>query len=99
MLAVITWPEHLKGLHARIINQPAENVFNTEIVESGENLVLNGDNLDFRTHLEYLRGQIDAECISTGELIELQGLVSHIDKGDVQLLEWAGVPEFEDEEG
>lgn len=43
--------------------------------------------------LEYLRSQIEAEQISTYELIELQGLVEYIDSGDVQLLEWAGVPE------
>jgi hypothetical protein len=46
--------------------------------------------------LEYLRGQIDAECIAWGEIAELQGLAAYIDPGDVQLLEWAGVPEFSD---
>lgn len=45
------------------------------------------------TRLEYLRGQIEAEKISYGELIELQGLAEHIDRGDVLLLQWAGVPE------
>lgn len=44
--------------------------------------------------LEYLRSQIDAECISYGELAELQDLADQIDPGDVQLLEWAGVSEF-----
>lgn len=48
--------------------------------------------------LEYLRSQIEAERISTYELVELQGLVEYIDSGDVQLLEWAGVPEFEEDE-
>jgi hypothetical protein len=43
--------------------------------------------------LEYLRSQIDAEQISYGEIAELQGLTAAIDPGDVQLLEWAGVPE------
>ncbi len=43
--------------------------------------------------LEYLRSQIDAECISMGELHELQGLADQIDPSDVILLEWAGVPE------
>lgn len=47
-----------------------------------------------KERLEYLRSQINAERISTAELIELQGMVEHIDSGDVQLLEWAGVPEF-----
>lgn len=47
-----------------------------------------------KERLEYLRGEINAERISQGELIELQGLAPHIEEGDVQLLEWAGVPEF-----
>lgn len=43
--------------------------------------------------LEYLRSQIQAECISYGEIAELQGLADQIEPGDVELLEWAGVPE------
>ena len=50
---------------------------------------------DTTTRLEYLRGEIRAERISYGELAELQGLAEHIDRTDVELLEWAGVPEFE----
>lgn len=45
--------------------------------------------------LEYLRGEIRAQRISYGELAELQGLAEHIDPSDVELLEWAGVPEYE----
>ncbi len=48
----------------------------------------------YATRLEYLRSQIEAEKISTGEIIELQGLTEYIDSGDTLLLEWAGVPEF-----
>lgn len=44
--------------------------------------------------LEYLRGELRAERISYGDLAELQSLVEHIDPGDVELLEAAGVPEF-----
>lgn len=47
--------------------------------------------------LEYLRGELRAERISQGELIELQGLAEHIKPGDVELLEAAGVPEHEEE--
>lgn len=43
--------------------------------------------------LEYLRTQIRGECISYGELMELQSLADEIDPSDVELLEWAGVPE------
>jgi len=46
-----------------------------------------------KDRLEYLRGEIRAERISYGELAELQSLAPHIDKSDVELLEWAGVPE------
>jgi len=48
--------------------------------------------------LEYLRGEIENERISMGELHELQGLADQIDPSDVQLLEWAGVPEFDEGE-
>lgn len=48
--------------------------------------------------LEYLRGEIEAERISWGEIAELQDLAEHIDPGDVVLREWAGIPEFEEEE-
>lgn len=52
-----------------------------------------------RERLEYLRGEIRAERISWSELAELQGLAERIDPGDIELLEWAGVPEFpEDDE-
>lgn len=43
--------------------------------------------------LEYLRGELRAERISQEELLELESLVEHIDPGDVELLEAAGVPE------
>jgi len=48
-----------------------------------------------KKRLEELRKEIQAERISYGEIFELQSLAKHIDKGDVLLLEWAGVPEFE----
>ncbi len=43
--------------------------------------------------LEALRAELRAERISYGELAELQSLAQYIDKGDVELLEAAGVPE------
>ena len=45
--------------------------------------------------LEYLRGEIRAERISYGEQAELIELTGYIKPGDVELLEWAGVPEAE----
>jgi hypothetical protein len=50
-----------------------------------------------KAKLEYLRGEIRAERISTGEIVELQSLAEYIEPDDVELLEWAGVPEFPDE--
>lgn len=49
---------------------------------------------DTTERLEYLRSQIRAERISWGEIADLQGMADEIDRGDVELLEWAGVPEF-----
>ena len=47
--------------------------------------------------LEELRIELRAERISYGEIAELQDLADHIEPGDVELLEAAGVPEFEDD--
>jgi gas vesicle protein len=51
-----------------------------------------------KRRLEELREEIREERISTGEIAELQSLAQYIDPSDVELLEWAGVPEFEEEE-
>lgn len=50
-----------------------------------------------KARLEYLREQIRDESISMGEIVELQGMADAIDPSDVELLEWAGVPEHEPE--
>lgn len=47
-----------------------------------------------KKRLEYIREELRQERISYGELCELQSLVDHIDPGDVELLEAAGVSEF-----
>ena len=48
-----------------------------------------------KERLEYLRQELRAETISLGELIELQSLAEFIEKDDVELLEAAGVEEFD----
>jgi hypothetical protein len=50
-----------------------------------------------KIRLEYFRQQLRAEGISYAETIELQNLEQYIDKGDVELREAAGLPEFEEE--
>ena len=47
-----------------------------------------------KKRLEYLREELRGERISYGEIVELQSLIPHIEPGDVELLEAAGVPEF-----
>ena len=54
-------------------------------------------NKKIEARLNYLRKQIKNENISYGEIAELQSLTKYIDKGDLLLLQWAGVPEFEKE--
>lgn len=49
-----------------------------------------------KERLSYLRQELINEVISYGELFELQSLAEHIEPGDVELLEAAGVPEFEE---
>lgn len=54
---------------------------------------MSNDASDIKARLEYLRGEIEAERISYGEIVELQSLAAHIDPSDVLLLQWAGVEE------
>jgi hypothetical protein len=49
------------------------------------------------SRLESIRASIRAENVAYSELAELQGLTEYISPGDVELLEWAGVPEFDEE--
>ena len=51
-----------------------------------------------KDRLERLRAAIVAEDISYGELAELEDLARYIDPGDTLLLEWAGVPEFPEDD-
>lgn len=49
---------------------------------------------NIQERLEYLRRELRAERISTGELVELQSYTEHIiESGDMELMEAAGVPE------
>jgi len=49
-----------------------------------------------KARLEYLRTELRNGRISYGELAELEALAKYIEPGDVELLEAAGVPEFEE---
>jgi hypothetical protein len=66
------------------------------LIELGitDEVFMNAERAYAKERLEYLRGELRAESISYGELAELQSLAEHIDEGDVELLEVAGVPEI-----
>ena len=46
-----------------------------------------------KERLEELRSELRTECLSYGEIAELQDLAGHIAADDLELLEVAGVPE------
>ena len=50
-------------------------------------------NKTIQKRLEYLRGEIEAERISYGELSELQSRAAYIDSDDLLLREWVCIPE------
>ena len=64
-----------------------------ELRANGYNRIADAVQSYFNARLEYLRGELRAECISWGELAELQSLAEFIEPGDVELLEPDGVPE------
>lgn len=51
------------------------------------------DEKQAKERLEAIRKEIDNESVSYGEIAELVSLKEYIEPNDVQLLEWAGVPE------
>lgn len=53
---------------------------------------------EIKARLEYIRQELRQERISYGELAELQSLVEYIEPGDVELLEGAGIAEFNEED-
>lgn len=82
--------EHLEDFDQSSLDNEFENIQN-ELMS----MLMSRDK---KRRLEYLRGEIEAERISQLELLELQELREYIDKDDVLLLEWAGVPEGADNE-
>ena len=52
---------------------------------------------EIKARLHDLRHELRNESISYGELAELQSLSDYIEPDDVELLEAAGVPEFDDD--
>jgi len=57
-----------------------------------------GGEVEIEERLEELREELRAGTISYSELAELQSLSKYIDKNDTELLEAAGVPEFEEDD-
>lgn len=46
-----------------------------------------------KNRLEYLRQELKNECISYGELIELENLKDYIEEGDIELLQAINIEE------
>jgi hypothetical protein len=51
-------------------------------------------NKSIKNRLESIRKSIKAEKVYYSQIVELQSLAKYIDKNDIELLEWAGVPEL-----
>jgi len=64
-----------------------------EFLKSYRYLTEEDYNETIKNRLEYLKKQIENENIGYGEIAELESLKDYIDKNDVLLLQWAGVPE------
>ena len=76
---------NMKTVEITSVQQVLDYV-NKQVIELNNTIVS-------KSRLEYLRTELRAERISTGELVELQGLIKYISNNDVELLEAAGVPE------
>ena len=60
---------------------------------SQKNKPMNPNNENIISRLNYLKKQIEKECISYGEIAELQELAQYIPEHETILREWAGLPE------
>jgi len=81
----------MNGGHSRESMRLNERMF---MLETRLKVALNKEkHATIKSRLEYLRGELRAGRMSYGELSELQDMIPFIDKGDVELLEAAGVPE------
>lgn len=87
------WLEKIKGYEPNQIDYDLLDAINCYELETIGGDAYEAIKAEINERLERLRVELRAERISTGELIELQGLASAIDDGDVELLEAAGVPE------
>lgn len=77
-----------------VIQISAEDMATVEVLLNGAELTRDTYKGEIGSKLARLRRALRAERISWGELADLQSLAEHIDPGDVELLEAAGVPEF-----
>jgi hypothetical protein len=87
-----------KGMDGKLINQAIyESYFGMDITAKDitkEIESLLSKESAAKKRLEELRKELRAERISYEEIAELQSLSKYIDKGDVELLEAAGIDEF-----
>lgn len=87
-----TWPEYPCDEHGH-----GECAFTDGGPCTSEQIDREIGRMRVQARLEYLRGEIEAERISYGEIAELQGLAEHIDPSDTLLRQWAGIEENDDD--
>ena len=78
-----------------------DNLLDGVYVRKGTKFAKGGDvktPIKIKKQLESIRKSIQNENVSYAELAELQSLSKYIDPNDIELREWAGIPEFEDGE-
>jgi hypothetical protein len=78
-------------------DQRFDESFRTETCERFVDVIISDLREGIANHLKIYRQALDDEDISTGEILELQGLKEFIRGDDIQLLIAAGVPEFLEE--
>ena len=101
--------EHVGPPEMYLGDAPVNEIQSIDNLIAAQNMVLDAksvgtnepslfDEIDAKKErLEEIRVELDNESISYGELVELEELTEYIEEGDVQLLQAAGVPEFESE--
>ena len=100
--------EHVGPPEMYLGDAPVNEIQSIDNLIAAQNMVLDAksvgtsepslfDDIDAKKErLEEIRVELDNESISYGELVELEELTEYIEEGDIQLLQAAGVPEFEE---
>jgi len=92
----MTYKQYAFTLSTIKLVQEFEQLSELETFGKRDLLMLEALEAEIKNRLEIIRKDIQAENVSTSQLLELQTLIPYIESGDIELLEWAGVPEFKE---